>query len=65
MKTVITSFSIMTTAEGDNVSFTYSVIDENGNKVAENVRQSLVLVDEEQIIYTSKLKEFLLTKVKA
>lgn len=62
MKTVITSFSSLQTAEGENISFTYSVIDEEGNKVRENVKKSLILVDDIMIAKVKEIKDFLVTK---
>lgn len=63
MKHVITSFTIFSTAEGESVSFTFTSIDDDGNKVVENERRSLVLVGEEQLKLANELKKFLLTKV--
>lgn len=62
MKTVVTSFSSLRTAEGENISFTYSVIDEEGNKVKENVKKSLILVDDTMIAKVKEIKDFLVTK---
>lgn len=44
--TVITSFTCHTTAEGESVSYTYSEIDENGNRVKTNARAEFLVVDE-------------------
>lgn len=41
-----TSFVHHVTGAGSRISYTYSEIDENGKIVADNVKDSLVVVDE-------------------
>lgn len=62
-KTIITSFTAMTTSEGETVSYTYSKINENGEKTIENARRSLVLVNNKQIELVKQMKDFLSTKI--
>lgn len=61
-KIAITSFSSLLTAEGENIAFTYSVINENGEKIKENVKKSLILVDDEMIKKVQEIKDFLVSK---
>ena len=42
----VTSFVHHVTGAGSRISYTYSEIDENGKIVADNVKDSLVVVDE-------------------
>lgn len=45
----VTSFTSHTTSEGQRLSFTYSVInEENGQIVSDNNRMSIILLDIEQ-----------------
>lgn len=43
----ITSFVHHTTGEGSRISYTYSMIDENGNIVKENAKDTLVVLDKD------------------
>lgn len=63
MKQVITSLTVFSTAEGKSASYTFTSIDEDGNKVIENERRSLVLVSDKQLKLVNELEQFLLTKV--
>ena len=45
--TKITSITAHTTAEGQRLTFTYSVIDAEGNVKRSNVRKSIVVLDDE------------------
>ena len=62
-KTIITSFTSMMTSEGETISYTYSVINEDGEKIIDNARRSLVLVNDQQVHLIRQMKDFLLTKV--
>lgn len=42
----ITSFVHHTTGEGSRISYTYSMIDENGKIIKENTKNTLVVVDD-------------------
>ena len=41
----ITSFTAHTTSEGQRLSYTYSEIDDAGNLVKSNVRESMIVLD--------------------
>lgn len=59
----VTAYSVHQTGIGQQVSFTYSVIDENGAVVAQNKRAEVVLIGEEQLEAAQKLYEFLQNKI--
>jgi len=63
MITRITSFTIHQTAEGMRATFTYSVIDENGNLIKSNVRATVILLDSNILSDVSEIQNYLLTKV--
>lgn len=63
MITRITSFTIHQTAEGMRATFTYSVIDENGNLIKSNVRATVILLDSTILSDVSEIQNYLLTKV--
>jgi len=63
MITRITSFTIHQTAEGMRATFTYSVIDENGNLIKSNVRATVILLDSNILSDVSDIQNYLLTKV--
>lgn len=63
MITRITSFTIHQTAEGMRATFTYSVIDENGNLIKSNVRATVILLDTNILSDVSEIQNYLLTKV--
>lgn len=65
MITRITSFTIHQTAEGMRATFTYSVIDENGNLIKSNVRATVILLDSNILSDVSEIQNYLLTKVPA
>lgn len=43
---VLTSFAVVSTGEGKRVSYTHSVIDEEGNVLRSNVRKSFIATGE-------------------
>ena len=63
MITRITSFTVHQTAEGMRATFTYSVIDENGELVKSNVRATVILLDSTVLGKVSDIQDFLLTKI--
>ena len=63
MTTRITSFTAHRTPEGMRLSFTYSVIDENGNLVKSNERYTVIVLDDEINGYIDNINEWLLGKV--
>lgn len=65
MVTKITSFTAHQTAEGMRVTFTYSLIDENGNLVKSNQRATVIVLDEEINSFITGINDWLLSKVPA
>lgn len=65
MLTKITSFTAHQTAEGMRVTFTYSLIDENGNLVKSNQRATVIVLDEEINTFITNINDWLLSKVPA
>ena len=63
MITRITSFTVHQTAEGMRATFTYSVIDENGELIKSNVRATVILLDNTVLGKVSDIQDFLLTKI--
>lgn len=60
----VTSFTHHTTAEGERITFTYSEIDEStGQLLASNVRNTLIVLDEEILDAVKKVNGFLLSKI--
>lgn len=59
----ITSFTAHQTAEGMRATFTYSIIDENGNLVKSNVRATLIVLDEDVLESIEKINDFLYDKI--
>lgn len=63
MTTKITSFTAHQTAEGMRVTFTYSVIDADGNLVKSNQRATVIVLDEGINADIATINEWLLGKV--
>lgn len=63
MTTKITSFTAHQTAEGMRVTFTYSVIDADGNLVKSNQRATVIVLDEGINADIAAINEWLLGKV--
>lgn len=61
----ITSFTAHQTAEGMRLTFTYSVIDENGNVIKSNVRATTIVLDKDIEVFNSiaVINDFLLHKI--
>lgn len=58
----ITSFVHHTTGEGSRISYTYSVIDGKGNLVKENMKDTLVVVDEDIKNAINMINDYLLDR---
>ena len=63
MTTKITSFTAHQAAEGMRVTFTYSVIDDNGNLVKSNQRATLIVMSADIEAAIANINTWLLTKV--
>ena len=61
----ITSFTAHQTAEGMRLTFTYSVIDENGNVIKSNVRATTIVLDRDTDVLDSisVINDFLFDKI--
>ena len=55
----VTSFVHHVTGAGSRISYTYSEIDENGRIVADNVKDSLVVVNESVQAAVDTINKFL------
>ena len=63
MVTKITSFTAHQTAEGMRLTFTYSVINEDGNLVKSNQRATVIVLDNDINAAIGNVNEWLLSKV--
>lgn len=63
MTTKITSFTAHQTAEGMRLTYTYSVIDENGNIVKSNQRATVIVLDNDINDAIVNINKWLLGKV--
>ena len=61
--TKITSFTAHMTAEGMRISFTYSVIDPDGNLVKSNQRSTVIVLDADTLMQIENINTWLLEKV--
>ena len=52
----LSAVAIVTTAEGERVSYTYTELDSDGNITSQNNRASFVALDEEVLAAIAKLK---------
>lgn len=53
----ITGIAVLTTAEGERVTYTYSVIDETtGTLIQSNVKRSFIIMDTETADIVAQLK---------
>lgn len=60
----ITAFQFINGLDEKRVSYTYSVVDDNGNTIKSNIRKSTVLkeTDVEQLGYVESMISFLISK---
>lgn len=59
----ITSFTHHTTAEGERVTYTYSMIDENGALIKSNQRATLIVTDAGIMQAIKTINDFLLPRI--
>lgn len=59
----ITSMTIHQTANGEQVAFTYSLIDDNGNIVTQNKRSEVVILDKDVLDAVDVLYTFVNNKI--
>lgn len=53
----LSAVAIVTTAEGERVSYTYTELDSDGNIISQNNRASFVALDEELLAAIKTLKD--------
>ena len=56
----LTSFTHLTTGEGDRIAYTYSEIDESGNLMSQNNKGNFIAVDEELVSHIRAIQNFIL-----
>lgn len=59
----ITSFTAHQTAEGMRLTFTYSVIDSDGNVKKSNARATIIVLDEQILSAIGNINSFLSSKI--
>lgn len=59
----ITSMTVHKTANGEQIAFTYSEIDDDGKVLAQNKRAEIVVLDEEAASAIEVLYNFVETKI--
>lgn len=59
----VTSFTGHQTAEGTRLTFTYSIIDGNGNLVKSNQRATIIVLDDLVMEAITKIDAFLQGKI--
>lgn len=55
----LTSFTHLTTGEGDRIAYTYSEIDSAGNLISQNNKGNFIAVDEELIEHIRAIQNFI------
>lgn len=55
----LTSFTHLTTGEGDRIAYTYSEIDESGNLMSQNNKRNFIAVDEELVSHIRAIQNFI------
>lgn len=57
----LTGVALITTGEGERVSFTYSVLDSEGNVTSANNKSSFIVMDDELQAHITAIKDFVNT----
>lgn len=60
MSNILTSFMTRQVAEGQMVSFTYSTLDENGNFLKRNTKESFLLENPEILEHVKAINEYIM-----
>lgn len=63
MKKTISRIVLNKTAEGENIEFVYSVINEDGEYVQRNLMKNLVAVNEKVLSAIDTIRDFLVGKI--
>ena len=59
----ITSFTHHTTQEGERITFSYSLINDNGTLAKSNERMSIIILDNDIIDMISEISKYLEDKI--
>lgn len=58
----LTSFTHLTTGEGDRIAYTYSEVDDAGNLISQNNKGNFVAIDSSLITHIRAIQEFIQEK---
>ncbi len=58
----LTSFTHLTTGEGDRIAYTYSEVDDAGNLISQNNKGNFVAIDSSLIAHIRAIQEFIQEK---
>ena len=56
---VVTSFTHLTTGEGNRIAYTYSELDSTGNLVSQNNKGNFVAVDPELVSHINAINDYI------
>ena len=59
----VTSMTVHQTANGEQLAFTYSLIDDGGNIITQNKRAEVVVLEEDVLAAVEILREFTNRKI--
>ena len=59
----VTAFTAHQTAEGMRLTYTYSIINEDGQTIKSNVRAEVIVLDDTILSDIAEINSFLLTKI--
>lgn len=65
MKQVLTSFAVVSTGEGKRLSYTYSVIEENGDLRQSNLRKSFIALEPDTLAHIAALEQTVAERMSA
>ena len=55
----LTSFTHLTTGEGDRIAYTYSEIDSSGNLISQNNKGNFIAIDSELVAHIRVIQSFI------
>lgn len=55
----LTSFTHLTTGEGDRIAYTYSEIDSSGNLISQNNKGNFIAIDSELVGHIRVIQSFI------
>lgn len=59
----VTSMTVHQTANGEQVAFTYSLIDDDGNIITQNKRAEVVILEDDVLGAVGILRDFVTRKI--